>query len=113
MGKLEYLAVLGACVLITLPLELAGARVYRRPRRLARALLPVALVFLVWDALAITGGVWDYAPESLTGIRAPFGIPLEEVLFFVVIPICGVLTYEMVGLTLAALARVNRSRVRR
>ncbi|MEV4603676.1 lycopene cyclase domain-containing protein [Amycolatopsis sp. NPDC049253] len=113
MGKLEYLAVLGACVLVTLPLELAGARVYRRPRRLARAVLPVALVFLAWDAVAIAGGVWDYAPESLTGIRAPFGIPLEEVLFFVVIPICGVLTYEMVGLTLAALRRVTRRRVRR
>ncbi|WP_329064263.1 lycopene cyclase domain-containing protein [Amycolatopsis sp. NBC_01480] len=113
MGRLEYLAVLGACVLVTLPLELAGARVYRRPRRLARAVLPVALVFLVWDAIAIAGGVWDYAPESLTGIRAPFGIPLEEVLFFVVIPICGVLTYEMVGLTLAAVRRFAGRRVRR
>ncbi|MEU4674273.1 lycopene cyclase domain-containing protein [Amycolatopsis sp. NPDC023774] len=113
MGKLEYLAVLGACVLVTLPLELAGARVYRRPRRLARAVVPVALVFLVWDALAIAGGVWDYAPESLTGIRAPFGIPLEEVLFFVVIPICGVLTYEAVGLTLTALRHRAARRMRR
>lgn len=113
MGKLEYLAVLGACVLVTLPLELAGARVYRRPRRLARALVPVALVFLVWDALAIAGGVWNYAPESLTGVEAPFGVPLEEVLFFVVIPICGLLTYEAVGLTLAAVRRRTRRRVRR
>ncbi|QRP42668.1 lycopene cyclase domain-containing protein [Amycolatopsis sp. FDAARGOS 1241] len=113
MGKLEYLAVLGACVLITLPLELAGARVYRRPRRLARAVGPVALVFLVWDAVAIAGGVWDYAPQSLSGIRAPFGVPLEEVLFFVVIPICGLLTYEAVGLTLTAVRRLGRRRVRR
>ena len=67
MGKLEYLAVLGACVLVTLPLELAGARVYRRPRRLARAVLPVARVFLAWDAVAIAGGVWDYTPETSPG----------------------------------------------
>ncbi|MDQ7808850.1 lycopene cyclase domain-containing protein [Amycolatopsis sp. A133] len=113
MGQAEYLVVLAACVLVTLPLEIAGARVYRQPRRLARAVLPVALVFLVWDALAIAGGVWDYAPEHVTGIRAPFGVPLEEILFFVVIPVCGVLTYEIVQLTLAVLGRRSRQEARR
>jgi lycopene cyclase domain-containing protein len=96
MGKVEYLLVLGACLVVTLPLELIGARVYRRPRRLARAVLPVAAVFLVWDAIAIAAGVWDFDPAFVTGVRAPLGIPLEEVLFFVVVPICGLLTYEAV-----------------
>ncbi|SEP53935.1 lycopene cyclase domain-containing protein [Amycolatopsis saalfeldensis] len=113
MGKAEYLAVLAGCVLVTLPLEFAGARVYRQPRRLARAVLPVALVFLIWDALAIAGGVWDYAPEFVTGIRAPFGLPLEEILFFIVIPVCGLLTYEMVEVSLAALRRRSRRAARR
>ena len=113
MGKAEYLVVLAACVLVTLPLELAGARVYRQPRRLARAVLPVALMFLVWDALAIATGVWDYAPEHVTGINAPFAVPLEEILFFVVIPICGVLTYEITRLTLAVIRRLGRQEVRR
>ncbi|WIX98720.1 lycopene cyclase domain-containing protein [Amycolatopsis mongoliensis] len=118
MGRWEYLLVLGACVLVTLPLELAGARVYRRPGRLARAVLPVALVFLAWDALAIAAGVWDFDPAFVTGLRVPFGVPLEEVLFFVVVPVCGVLTYEAVGLTGRLLrrlvpARPGRQRVRR
>ncbi|MFI9457122.1 lycopene cyclase domain-containing protein [Amycolatopsis sp. NPDC052450] len=113
MGKVEYLVVLAACVLVTLPLEIAGARVYRQPKRLARALLPVAFVFLVWDALAIAGEVWSYAPEFVTGIRAPFSLPLEEILFFVVIPICGVLTYEAVQLTLSAVRRRGKQAVRR
>ncbi|MEV7095075.1 lycopene cyclase domain-containing protein [Amycolatopsis sp. NPDC051045] len=108
MGRAEYLLVLGACVLVTLPLELAGARVYRRPGRLARAVLPVAVVFLGWDALAIAAGVWDFDPAFVTGLRAPFGIPLEEVLFFAVIPVCGVLTYEAVGLTGRLLRRSRR-----
>ncbi|OXM57249.1 lycopene cyclase [Amycolatopsis thailandensis] len=107
MGKAEYLIVLAACVLVTVPLELAGARVYRRPKRLARAVLPMAVVFLIWDALAIAAGVWGYAPEFVTGVMAPFSIPLEEVLFFVVIPVCGVLTYEAVQLTLTAIRRRN------
>jgi lycopene cyclase domain-containing protein len=113
VGKGEYLVVLAACVLVTLPLEFAGARVYRQPRRLARAVLPVALVFLVWDALAIAAGVWDFAPGRVTGIRAPFAVPLEEVLFFVVIPICGVLTYEMVELTRTVVRRRLRQEARR
>ena len=118
MGRAEYLVVLGACVLVTLPLELAGARVYRRPGRLVRAVLPVAAVFLVWDVLAVAAGVWDFDPAFISGLRVPFGIPLEEVLFFVVIPICGVLTYEAVGLTGQLLRRVtalllDRRRVRR
>ncbi|MEU5263785.1 lycopene cyclase domain-containing protein [Amycolatopsis sp. NPDC021455] len=113
MGKAEYLVVLAACVLVTLPLEFAGARVYRQPRRLARAVLPVALVFLGWDALAIAAGVWDFAPGHVTGIRAPFAVPLEEVLFFAVIPICGVLTYEMVELTRVVVRRWVRQEAHR
>ncbi|WP_290056536.1 lycopene cyclase domain-containing protein [Amycolatopsis solani] len=112
MGKLEYLLVLAACVVVTLPLELAGARVWRRPRRLARAVLPVAGVFLVWDAVAIAAGVWDFAPEFVIGVRAPLGIPLEEVLFFVVVPVCGLLTHEAVQLTGKVLARLLRRRER-
>ncbi|QKV73390.1 lycopene cyclase domain-containing protein [Amycolatopsis sp. Hca4] len=110
MGRWEYLAVLGACVLVTLPIELAGARVYRRPGRLARAVLPVAALFLVWDAFAIAGGVWHFDAAFVSGLRAPFGIPLEEVLFFVVIPVCGVLTYEGVGLTGRLLRRWRRGK---
>ncbi|MEV4151243.1 lycopene cyclase domain-containing protein [Amycolatopsis sp. NPDC049691] len=118
MGRWEYLVVLGACVLVTLPLELAGARVYRRPRRLARAVLPVAAAFLVWDALAIAAGIWDFDPAFVTGVSTPFGIPVEEVLFFVVVPVCGVLTYEAVELTGTLLRRLvrpllDRRRVRR
>ncbi len=113
MGKVEYLVVLAACVLATLPLEIAGARVYRQPKRLARALLPVAVLFLVWDAVAIAGEVWTYAPDFITGVHAPFSLPLEEILFFIVIPICGVLTYEAVQLTLAAARRRGKPAARR
>ncbi|WP_020674247.1 lycopene cyclase domain-containing protein [Amycolatopsis nigrescens] len=105
MGKYEYLIVLGACLVITLPLELIGARVYRRPSRLVRAVLPAAAVFLVWDIVAIAAGVWGYNPEFITGVILPFGVPLEELLFFLVIPICGLLTYEAVNTILELLRR--------
>lgn len=97
MGSAEYLLVLAACLLITAPLELFGARVYRRPVRALRAIVPAAGVFLLWDILAIAGGVWTFNPEFLTGVVLPFAVPLEEALFFLVIPICAILTYETVS----------------
>jgi lycopene cyclase domain-containing protein len=104
MGAAEYLIVLGACALITLPLEL-GARVYRRPCRLILTVLPVSVIFLVWDALAIAAGAWDYDSAFITGVHLPGGIPAEEVLFFVIIPICAILTFEAVRTTSVLLAK--------
>ncbi len=94
----EYLLLMAACVAITLPLEfLLGARVYRRPRRLLLAVLPLLLIFYVWDAVAIARGHWDYSPVHTTGWHLPFGVPVEEAVFFIVIPLCGLLTFEAVG----------------
>ncbi len=97
----QYLLVMAACVLVTLPLEfLFRARVWRRPRRLLQALLPVVLVFVAWDAVGIARGHWWYSPAYTTGILLPFRLPLEELVFFVVVPLCGLLTYEAVGTVL-------------
>ena len=62
----------------------------------ARAVLPVAAVFLVWDAVAIAARVWKYNDQYITGIEIPPHISIEEVLFFVIIPLCGLLTYNAV-----------------
>ena len=56
----------------------------------------MAVGFLIWDAIAIATHVWTYNPRYITGFRLPGGIPIEEVLFFVVIPLCGLLTYGAV-----------------
>jgi lycopene cyclase domain-containing protein len=96
MDHLQYLLLLAGCLAITLPLELSGARVYRRPGRLGRAVLPAAAAFVAWDTLAIAGGVWRYDPRYLTGLTLPLSVPLEEAFFFLVIPVCAVLTFESV-----------------
>ena len=108
MAHWQYLIVLSACLVITLPLELVlGARVYRQPRRALFAILPVATLFLIWDVVAIAAGVWTYNPQYISGITLPFGVPLEEVLFFVIIPLCGLLTYGAVS---ALMARTRQHR---
>ncbi|CQD10076.1 lycopene cyclase, CrtYc [Mycobacterium lentiflavum] len=92
----QYLILLGLCLAITAPLELFGAGVYRQPRRVIGAVIPVAAVFLVWDAVAIAARVWGYNGDYITGIDLPFGVPVEEALFFLVIPLCALLTYNAV-----------------
>ncbi|ORB73398.1 lycopene cyclase domain-containing protein [Mycobacterium scrofulaceum] len=101
----QYLLVLAACLAITAPLELFGPGVYRQWRRLAKAVLPVAAVFLIWDEIAIAAHVWAYNPAYITGLEIPFGVPIEEALFFIVIPICALLTYNAVS---TILDRVHR-----
>jgi lycopene cyclase domain-containing protein len=110
MDRWQYL-LLGGCVLITLPLEVLGKGVYRQPRRLLRALVPVVLVFLIWDAVAIALHIWRYNPRYISGINVPF-MPLEEFLFFIVIPLCGLLTYSAVTNILGMLRKARAERTR-
>lgn len=99
IDRYQYLLLMAACLVVTLPLEfVVGARVYRRPGRLLAVLAPVVLAFLVWDAIAIRRGHWTFAPQYTTGATLPGAIPVEELAFLVVIPICALLTFESVGI---------------
>ena len=97
LDRFQYLLLMAACLAITLPLEFVlGARVWRRPRRLLAAMaLPLA-VFVLWDVIAINRDHWTFNPRYVTGWELPFHLPVEELVFFVVIPICGLLTFEAV-----------------
>ena len=102
MDRFQYLLLMGACVLVTLPLELVlGARVWRQPRRLVRALAPAFVIFVAWDLWATASGTWGFSEQYTIGIEAPGGMAIEELVFFTVIPICGLLTLETVRTMLA------------
>lgn len=95
--KAFYLLLLAACLLATAPLELLLAtRVYARPRRLLASLAPVLAVFASWDSYAIARHQWAYDPRQISGLRVG-NLPIEEIAFFVVIPICAVLSFEAVA----------------
>ncbi len=98
MERFQYLLLMAACVAATLPLELVlGARVWRRPRRLLMAVVPGVVIFSLWDAAAIGHHHWRYNPRYVTGWDLPGHLPVEEVVFFAVIPICALLTFETVS----------------
>lgn len=96
MDHWHYLLVLLICLAVTAPLEFFGAGVYRRPRLLLGALWPAAMLFLVWDLVAIAAGVWSFNDRYILGVFVPGAMPLEELLFFVVVPLCGLLTFVAV-----------------
>ena len=97
MRHLLYLGLLLACVVGTLPLEfLLHTRVYARWRRLLATLVPIVLVFGTWDLVAAAQHTWRYDGRYLVGVYLPHHLPIEELLFFVVIPTCAVLALEAV-----------------
>lgn len=85
------------CLALTLPLEFAfRAKVYRRPGRTVRAMALPVLLFVMWDAIAIARGTWWFSHRYTTGWIVAAGVPVEEAAFFIVIPLCTLLTYESI-----------------
>lgn len=96
MRHLAYAGMLAFCLVGTLPLErLFRLGVLRQVRRLALTLLLGASPFLLWDLLATRAGHWSFDDAQTLPMRV-LGVPWEEVAFFVVIPLAGILTFEAV-----------------
>jgi len=94
---LIYVAVLVGCLLVTLPLEIVlRVRVYARWRRWLAAVLPVAICFVCWDLYAISRHQWWYDGRQILGWRLAGRLPIEELLFFLVVPTCAILGFEAV-----------------
>ena len=63
------------------------------------ALLAMALVafpFLVWDVAVTAAGHWSFSTKYTMGVTL-INLPIEEVLFFVVVPLTGILVWETIG----------------
>jgi lycopene cyclase domain-containing protein len=68
--------------------------VLRRAKRAALSILPISALFLIWDGYAIAQGHWFFDRTQILGIYGPFAIPIEEYLFFIVVPLAAILTLE-------------------
>ena len=70
--------------------------VLRRIKRVALSIGPTAVLFLIWDYYAVTSGHWIFDKDQVVGIYGPSGIPLEEFLFFIIVPLAALMTIEAV-----------------
>ena len=95
--KFTYLLVNLCSVAIPLAFSFEGkVQFYKKWKAFLPALLIPAALFIVWDNLFTTQGVWGFNKQYLTGIKL-YNLPLEEVLFFFCIPYCCVFSYEVLN----------------
>lgn len=70
-------------------------KMYRNARPLGYTIGLIAVIFGLWDMFATFRGHWRFNPEGVWGIMV-VNLPLEEVLFFIVIPFCCIFTWEAI-----------------
>jgi len=69
---------------------------WRHRRSLVCSIGIILAIYGSWDVFAAWRGHWHFNPEGVWGFRLA-GLPLEEVLFFIVIPFCAIFTWEAIN----------------
>uniref|UniRef100_A0A7C3J5F2 Lycopene cyclase domain-containing protein n=1 Tax=candidate division WOR-3 bacterium TaxID=2052148 RepID=A0A7C3J5F2_UNCW3 len=65
----------------------------KRLHRFFISFLSVGIPFIIWDILASKRGDWAFNSSYVNGLRI-FGLPLEEILFFLTVPYACLFLYE-------------------
>ncbi|MCU0371673.1 MAG: lycopene cyclase domain-containing protein [Ignavibacteria bacterium] len=94
--KFEYFIVLLATVAV--PLIRSFSReinFYKNIKRFLAAVLIPFTVFVIIDIISVKRGLWTFNPDYVTGIYL-FTLPVEEILFFAVIPFSCLFLWETV-----------------
>ena len=68
---------------------------YKKWKYLFPAMVLPALIYIAWDIFFTAKGVWWFNENYITGIKF-FSLPVEEILFFFIVPYCCVFIYECV-----------------
>lgn len=55
--------------------------------------LIISIPFIIWDIIFTKNGFWGFNPDFISGIYF-FDLPIEEVLFFIIIPFACTFIYE-------------------
>jgi lycopene cyclase domain-containing protein len=53
----------------------------------------ILVIYLAWDFWAVSKGSWYFDREQTVGLYIFSRLPIEEVLFFIIVPLMVVLTY--------------------
>lgn len=54
-----------------------------------------AIIYIAWDIFFTAKNVWSFNEAYISGIKI-FNLPIEEVLFFFVVPYCCIFIYECI-----------------
>jgi lycopene cyclase domain-containing protein len=91
-----YLLILAGSILGPLALSFdKKVAFYKKWKHLFKAMMLPAVFYILWDMLFTKQGVWSFNENYITGLKL-YNLPIEEVLFFFVVPYCCVFIYECV-----------------
>jgi lycopene cyclase domain-containing protein len=68
---------------------------YKNWKYLFPAMIIPALLYIAWDIYFTSKGVWSFNEAYITGTKL-YNLPLEEVLFFFIVPYCCVFIYACI-----------------
>jgi lycopene cyclase domain-containing protein len=68
-------------------------RYYKYYKPLFASITIVGLAYIIWDAIVTFRGDWWFNKEYLIGFEIA-GLPIEEILFFIVVPYSCIFIYE-------------------
>lgn len=71
-------------------------RLYKNKRALLCSITLILIMFGAWDVFATFRGHWYFNPTAVWKFRV-VNLPIEEVLFFVIIPFCCIFTWEVIS----------------
>lgn len=83
---------------------------YRQWKSLVLGMLPPALFYILWDMWFTDKSVWWFTDAYITGIKL-YNLPIEEVMFFFIVPYCCVFIYQCVRIYFPRLQSNNMSRM--
>lgn len=94
MIELNYLYI--DVLIITFPLIFSFVwkfKYYKFYKPLGASILIVGGSYIIWDAFVTSRGDWWFNYEYLSGPKI-LGLPIEEILFFIVVPYACIFIYE-------------------
>ena len=92
----EYLII--NILIIIVPLSLSfekNLKFYKKVKSVLKSILIVSSAFIIWDVIATERGDWAFNPDYLIGVKF-FGLPIEEILFFITVPYACIFIFETV-----------------
>ncbi len=96
-NQFTYFIILAASLAAPLALSFdKKVAFYKKWKFLFPAMILPAVFYIVWDIWFTGKGVWRFNETYITGIKF-YGLPLEEILFFFVVPYCCVFIYECIS----------------
>jgi hypothetical protein len=72
----------------------------------------VLAVYLFWDYWAIEKKIWSFDSAQTIGLKVLGIIPIEEVLFFIIVPLMTIITYLALINLKAKIKLFSKDRVR-